>query len=273
MNSRFAVGEVYHCRYTPKHHAFRYPLLMMWVDLDEVPILSKHCFGFGERWFHPLRFQAADYLRIATEGDDERQSSSQKLPPHQQLKAAVIHQVSEHLDPSVDLAQVKVYLLGQLRYFGVYFSPLNLYYVSNGHNDWCCTLAEVSNIPWNERHCYVIPNDIQMPYFDHPKTFHVSPFHPMTQTYRWRLTREDMGCSVSLQNIEDHDTQTESRVFEASFRLSFKPFTFQTWFHHAWRFPMITLKIVFLIYWQALQLWWKKVPFWAHPQSTDKDNK
>ncbi len=44
-----------------------------------------------------------------------------------------------------------------LRYLGLYFSPVNFYYIYDEENEWRYVIAEVSNTPWNERHYYAIP--------------------------------------------------------------------------------------------------------------------
>ena len=96
----------------------------------------------------------------------------------------------------------QVFLLSPLANWGLYFSPLTVYYCfSQGRLQ--CLLAEVSNTPWNERHYYLVPvttpDDAQssiaqvpaqaeqMSEFTHPKNFHVSPFNPLDMLYQWQV--------------------------------------------------------------------------------------
>ncbi len=252
--SKIAIGQVFHCRYAPTHHQFQYPLMMMWIDLDEVSALSmrgwsKPLWGFGSSIFSCFRFDRKNYLK------DECGSN---------LKQAVLNKVRELSGTS--LSAEKVFFLGQLRYFGVYFSPLNLYFIEDKARGWQYTLAEVSNTPWNEQHYYLLP---VLPIVQHQKTFHVSPFHSMDQQYHWRIYREAARCSVQLQNWV---TEHRSPIFEARFELTLKPWCNRVWWQWAGLFPFITLRILCRIYWQALKLWWKKVPFCPHPNAFKKDD-
>jgi len=80
-------------------------------------------------------------------------------------------------------------------------------------------VAEVSNTPWNERHCYVLwsGNRCAAPpalRFRHPNQFHVSPFMDMEMQYQWRLTRPGASLSVAPSNI-----QNSRRIFDAAMTL------------------------------------------------------
>ena len=62
MHSALYLGRVRHRRFAPREHAFRYPLFMVWLDLDELPGL------FRGRWFWSVgrpniaSFRREDYL-------------------------------------------------------------------------------------------------------------------------------------------------------------------------------------------------------------------
>lgn len=45
------------------------------------------------------------------------------------------------------------------------------------------------------------------------------------------------------------------------------PMTSLSLWQHIAKTPIQTVKVVFGIYWQALRLWLKKVPFYSHPNS------
>ena len=94
-------------------------------------------------------------------------------------------------------------LLTQLRHFGIYFSPLNVFYCFDEDDESSvAVVAEVSNTPWNERHCYVLwegnrlPNSVNR--YSHPKAFHVSPFMGMDSEYQWRVPPPGDSLDLSI---------------------------------------------------------------------------
>ena len=165
MNSAIYLGAVRHRRYTPSEHRFSYPMYMLALDLDEIELVESQINVFSSKKFRPLRFNRNDYL-----GDFD-------LP----LKQAVMNKIDELGGDSAAIN--KVIMLGQVRCFGLYFSPVNFFFCYQG-NEAVYMLAEVRNTPWNERHCYLV--DINEPK-QTKKQFHVSPFMELDMDYRWQI--------------------------------------------------------------------------------------
>lgn len=156
-------------------------------------------------------------------------------------------------------------LLTQLRYFGVYFSPLNLYLV--GHQEDAFPrqiVAEVNNIPWGEQHAYLLTptwdRSQQAWTYEHPKQMHVSPFMPMDQHYRWSFRHADERLVVGLENWQDG-----RRIFHAGMALKKKPLTTATLRRFSWSMPAMSVKVIAAIYLEASKLWWKRCPIFPHP--------
>ncbi|EKE76717.1 DUF1365 domain-containing protein [Gallaecimonas xiamenensis] len=241
MSSALYVGQVRHRRHLPKGHSFSYPFFMWWLDLGQLPAPVGRWFA-SDRWAL-ARFHRPDYL-----GDPA-------MPLDDALRARW-----QELTGSAPSG--KVYGLVNLRTLGLYFSPVNFYYGFDQDGTWSHFMAEVSNTPWNQRHCYgFLVKDGQVP--DQAKAFHVSPFNPMDQQYHWRLKVPDEALLVHLEN---HDQR--GRVFDATLAMHREPLTLASVRRQLLRRPVMTATVVAGIYWQALKLALKGVKFYGYPKET-----
>jgi len=241
LHSCLYVGTVRHRRFAPKPHAFRYHLFMTYLDLAE---LDRALPG---RWLWSARRPALAWFRRADHFGDPA------LP----------------LDTCVrDLVQQKtghrpagpIRLLTHLRYFGYCFNPISIYYCFDRADTRVETLvAEVTNTPWGERHCYVLARGTDS-HQRFVKTFHVSPFMPMELEYLWHSNEPGRRLGVHMDVL-----QSGHKLFDATLSLRHRPLTTATRSRALLRFPVMTLQISMAIYWQALRLWLKKIPVFAHP--------
>lgn len=245
-NHAVYIGHVGHQRYTPKRHGFGYQLSQWWLDLDDLATAGNNSRLLRvDGGFAAFSFRQADYLR-----DEPRESN-------ESLADCVRRKMSELAER--DLTG-RVYLLGNVRCFGVYFSPLNCYYLENDDGEFTHILAEVSNTPWNERHYYLLALDQAL---EHEKAFHVSPFNPIDMDYRWRLELPKFVADSSLGvQIE---LWRQDKIFTASMRLKRMPLNRSSIRYVFKQTPWMTAKAVAAIYWQALRLIVKRVPFYGHP--------
>ena len=78
--------------------------------------------------------------------------------------------------------------------------------------------------------------------------------------YDWRFRSPGDRLNVHMINKQDGKT-----VFDATLQLSQQPFTGTRLVLNLIRFPLVTLKVITAIYYQALRLWLKRVPFHSHP--------
>jgi len=159
-------------------------------------------------------------------------------------------------------------LLTQLRHFGLYFSPLNLFYVFDQQGETVeFVLAEVNNTPWNDRHCYLLEGgDRPSIECSHAKEFHVSPFMDMAMKYEWEVSQPGDELSVQIRNVETCYSQEE--LFQADLQLERRPLNAAQLRRVTWRHPFMTAKITMAIYLQASKLWWKRCPFYRHPKKS-----
>jgi hypothetical protein len=251
MKSCLYEGWVRHRRERPVRHAFRYRMMMAYLDLDELPTLLGQLKWLGSGRFDPAAFIRADHF-----GE-----------PTMSLADAARNLVGEQTGLRID-GPIRVFT--QLRYFGHYFSPLNLLYCfTSDDDDIAAVVAEVSNTPWGERHCYVLwegnresPGSLR---FSHQKKFHVSPFMDMGLEYRWQLKAPADDLRARIVSLE-HSEQ----FFSVSMTLRRRELTDRQVARMLLRYPMANARVVTAIYWQALRLWLKKCPFYPHPKRQSK---
>lgn len=244
LNSCLYSGVVGHCRYQPTLHRFKYSIFLFALDLDELNSLPDLGWWFKFKRAALMSFHPSDYLDHQPELT--RQTVWQKVASFG----------GNNLDG-------RVVFVGQVRCWGFYFSPVNFYYCHAANGELCYLLAEVSNTPWNERHCYLIDARSQAPI---PKVFHVSPFMDLQMNYHWRFSALNEVLTLQITN------QAEERLFDASMKLERKLLTTAELKAQWLRIPAMTIKTVASIYWQALKLYWKKVPYVPHPTPSKESN-
>jgi len=251
MESCLYEGVVYHERLQPVKHRFHYRLYTNYIDLDEVPGLLRAGL-LSER-----RFSLNGFLRCDHFGD-----------PKQRLAESVRELVTRETGLVVD---GPIRLLTQLRTFGCYFSPLNLFFCYGADGSGLqAVVAEVQNTPWLQRHCYVLWQGNQVgtgpeAEYRHPKAFHVSPFMGMDVDYQWRLLVPAERLLIGIVNTQGNET-----LFRASMALRRVPLSRRTQSTMQWRYPFMTARITAAIYLQAFSLWRKKCPFYPHPHHHTK---
>ena len=84
---------------------------------------------------------------------------------------------------------------------------------------------------------------------------------PMDMQYKWRFTTPGKALSVHMENY-----RKGGKVFDATLSLKKREINSHNLALVLVQFPLITMKVVAAIYYEALRLWVKKIPFVDHPK-------
>lgn len=237
MNAAIYSGTIAHERFIPRSHRFRYRFFMWFLPLDNLDELEDLAPWFSSTRWAISRYRREDYLGS----------------PEESHAASVRQKMTELTGRPVT---GRIYGLLNLRTLGLYFSPVNFYFGYDADNRFSHFLAEVSNIPWNQRHCYsyyVGDGNLQP---EQAKQFHVSPFNPLDQQYRWHV--QAPGELIQL-GLDLHDSR--GNIFTARLDLKRQPLTRGAVRPLLLKKPAMTAFIVAGIYYQAARLFLKRVPY------------
>lgn len=260
-------GTVRHRRFEPVGHSFRYRLFLMYLDLGELPEVLDPYPLFSARRAAPARFRRADFM-----GDPAR-------PLDECARDAVAAATGERPGGPVRL-------LAGLRYFGHSFNPVSFYYCFAPDGERVdAVVADVQNIPWRERHPYVLARGERRGTVlgdELEKSFHVSPLMGMHQTYSFRASEPGKSLAVHIESRpRDHAETAEMHpggaflrsrrrgtTFDATLSLRRRELSRRTLAGLLVRYPAMSLQVVAKIYAQALRLKLKGARYYPHPEAS-----
>jgi DUF1365 family protein len=244
-------GSVRHRRFEPVEHSFRYRFFLMYLDLDELPGVLDPFPLYSARRRAPASFWRADFM-----GDPER-------PLDECARDAVEAETGNRpVGP--------VRLLTGLRYLGHSFNPVSFYYCFDPAGERVeAVVADVENIPWGERHAYVLArgkSEGTVLTDELDKTLHVSPLMGMDQTYAFRASEPGERLAVHIESRPREGAGSKS--FDATLSLRRRELSRPLLAGMLARYPAMSLQVVAKIYTQSLRLKLKGARYFPHPHGS-----
>ncbi len=232
MNSCIYNGTVTHQRFKPIKHSLKYKTFSLLIDLDELKILDKKISIFSLNKFNIFSFYTKDH--------GERDGSS--------IKEWVLKNIKKF---NISKNITKITLLCYPRIFGYVFNPLSIFYCYE-NNDLRSIFYEVKNT-FNEQHTYIFKiknnENIQQKC---KKKFYVSPFMDMETYYNFKLLNPEKKLSVFIKQSDKKET-----ILTATQTGDRKEFSVKQLMINFFKYPLMTIKIIGSIHYEALLLWKK----------------
>jgi DUF1365 family protein len=239
-------GDVMHARLKPVGHRFSYRVMSLLIDLDRLADADRQSRLFGVNRTALYSFHEADH--------GNRDGSG--------LRAYAQRCAAAH---GIDLTGGRVLLLCYPRLLGYTFNPLSAYFCYRADGELALIIYEVRNT-FGDIHSYVLPvkpGEISAAGVrqQQDKLFYVSPFIEMAMRYHFRVSPP--GHTVKLRILE---TDREGPLLSAAFHGRRHPLTTAALLRSFFALPLVTLKIVGAIHWEALRLWLKGARLVPRPE-------
>ena len=232
MNSCIYNGEVTHTRFKPVRHFLKYKTFSLLIDLDEIDELDSRISIFSHNKFNVFSFYDKDH--------GERDGSN--------LKEWVLSNIRKfNIEGKIN----KIKLLCYPRIFGYVFNPLSIFYCYES-DKLKAIFYEVKNT-FNEQHTYIfkIKNNDEITQ-KCKKRFYVSPFMDMESYYNFKLINPNNKLSVLIKQ-----TDLTGTILTATQTGDKKEFNFKQLIKNFFKYPLMTIKIISSIHYEALLLWKK----------------
>jgi DUF1365 family protein len=244
-------GQVRHVRRRPAEHAFHYGAYFLMLPMRSIQKQSVS----KEPAAIDLPINRAGWLSFhdVDHGDG-------RLPEN----GGALAWLTEILDKEgIQDASGEVWLQAFPRVFGYTFKPVSFWYCHRADNSLAAIVAEVHNT-FGERHSYLL----DAPQWGHTevasKVFHVSPFCDVKGHYQFRFMRTLLNGQERLVARVDHFDEN-GPLIETSMSGTLVPANAKALKRALWSFPFFTFAVMARIHWHALQLWFKRVPFFTKP--------
>ena len=236
MNSCIYNGVVKHQRFKPIKHSLNYKTFSLLVDLDEIETLANNISIFSLNKFNIFNFFNLDH--------GARDGSS--------IKDWVLKNIKK-FNISNNITKIK--LLCYPRIFGYVFNPLSIFYCYE-NNDLKAIFYEVKNT-FNEQHTYIFKiKDNEKIEQKCKKKFYVSPFIDMETYYNFKLLNPKNKLSIFIKQTDGEET-----VLTATQTGEKREFSFKQLLINFFKYPLMTIKIIVSIHYEAFFLWKKGAVF------------
>jgi uncharacterized protein len=239
-------GQVMHARMKPKVHRFNYSVFTLLIDVGRLEDAHRTARLFSVNCFNLFSFREADH------GPQDGSS-------------LFAHVCSALMQAGLAAPPARVMLLCYPRVLGHTFNPISVYYAYDGSDQLTGIIYEVRNT-FGDMHTYVCPlregelSEAGLRQM-RAKLFYVSPFMDMPMTYHFRLRPPSEDIAVRIL-----ETDEAGPILSATFHGHRTAMTSASILGAFLSIPLMTLKVVSGIHYEAMKLWFKGMRFYSRPE-------
>jgi DUF1365 family protein len=241
-------SRVFHKRVRPKQHRLAYRVFYMLLDLDELDPMHRRL-----KWFSVNSFNIFSFF-----DRDHGPGNNEPLRPWVERQLA---------KADIDLGGGRIRILCLPRILGYVFNPISVFFCYGADETLCAILYEVSNT-FGQRHSYLakISGDTRTP-LKHSceKRLYVSPFMEVTGHYHFTVKQPGEKLLVHI-----HQTDAEGALLDAWIKGARSPISDPALVNKLLRYPLLTVKVIGGIHWEALKLLTKGVGLKTRPSPPDR---
>jgi DUF1365 family protein len=243
-----------HHRFTPLVNRFVYRIFMLAIDLDELEALhaTRRLFSYNRPNLYSFRDR--DYLPM-----DEPVHQGTKPTPAPPSGAALKARVLSYLrTQGQEMDGGRVLLVTLPRVAGYLFNPVSFYFCYDRDGTLAAAVAEVTNTFREMKPYFMGAADRAGDGFQRrtPKHFYVSPFSDVDVAFDFTLHGPGEVCAVQIDDFAGPERTLTTTLYGRRRRLTDARLAW-----YAVKYPLVTLRVIALIHWQALVLWCKRVPW------------
>ncbi|TCC92340.1 DUF1365 domain-containing protein [Pedobacter frigiditerrae] len=257
-----------HHRLAPKKHSFWYNVFMFYIDLDELAILDKKLRWFSYNKFNLFSFRDKCHLVLESKEQGTKNKDERSHISHLTSPISAKQQITTYLKShNVEIGNGKIMLLTNLSVLGYNFNPASFYFCFDENNCPLCAVAEISNTYHEMKMFFFDKDELDGNTFKQrvQKHFYVSPFIDLDDFFDFNLVIPTEKLEIK---IDDYD-KDGNRFFISTLKGEQKPLTNANMLRYFFAIPMIPLRVMWLIHWQAFRLWIKKIKY--HPKAANQD--
>ena len=252
IKSALYIGHVYHKRHQPFVHKFKYRVFTLCIELDELEEFSARSKIFSlNKW---------NILSLSFKNHGRRDGSAIRPWIEKAARAK-----------KIDIEGGKIFMITFPRLWGYVFNPLTVYYCYDRDQALKGILYQVKNT-FGEQHGYLLPvvekisEDSGHISQSTQKEFYVSPFIQMDCRYDFVLKEPDDTLDIAI-----HQFQADGKILTATWGGVRRDLTDKELLKALILHPLMSLKIITAIHWEALWIWIKGAKFFSRPPLPNKD--